>query len=376
MRNLAHIEKITWLKPIEGADNIELAGVLGWQCIVKKDEFKIGDLCVYIEIDSVVDKKNPNFQFLEKKNWRIKTMKMRGVISQGILFPLSILPNRKKYVVGDDVTKILKIKKIEDEPIKTTHGSASQSKQLHKKLYKNPALKQLVKYKWFRNILARHLNHDKSQTYFPNWITKTDETRLQNMPNILDTCVDKPMIVTEKVDGTSTTFGLKKIGKKKYDFAICSRNRRLKTQSKDGVLDKSIYCEIAKKYDVYLILQQLLADYSATKVVLQGETIGEGIQGNKYDLKGIDFYGFNLVIDGKRIDSVTASNIAKELGIKWVPILDTQFHLLPTVEEMIAFADGKSKISDTLREGLVIRDYDNNVSFKCISNKFLLKHNL
>ena len=110
--------------------------------------------------------------------------------------------------------------------------------------------------------------------------------------------------------------------------------------------------------------------------MLQGETIGESIQKNKYGLRGIDFYAFNLVIDGKRLDSSKAVDIMKEFGIKWVPILSDNFTLLPTVEEMIAYADGKSTIADTLREGLVIRDHDNTVSFKCISNEFLLKHNI
>ena len=120
----------------------------------------------------------------------------------------------------------------------------------------------------------------------------------------------------------------------------------------------------------------LMQRFNATTVVLQGETIGEGIQKNKYNIKGFDFYAFNLVIDGKKIDSCKATDIVNEFGIKWVPIISSSFKLLPTVEEMILFADGQSKICDTLREGLVIRDHDNTTSFKCISNQFLLKHNI
>lgn len=116
--------------------------------------------------------------------------------------------------------------------------------------------------------------------------------------------------------------------------------------------------------------------YGATTVVLQGETIGEGIQKNKYGLKGIDFYSFNLVIDGVKMDSSIATDVMHDFGIKWVPILNADFKLLPTVDEMIAYADGKSTLYDTLREGVVIRDHDNTISFKCISNQFLLKHNL
>lgn len=121
---------------------------------------------------------------------------------------------------------------------------------------------------------------------------------------------------------------------------------------------------------------KILEKYNATTVVLQGETIGEGIQKNKYGLKGIDFYAFNLVIDGVKMDSSIATDVMHDFGIKWVPIIKADFKLFPTVDEMIAYADGKSVLCDTLREGVVIRDHHNTTSFKCISNKFLLKHNL
>ena len=116
--------------------------------------------------------------------------------------------------------------------------------------------------------------------------------------------------------------------------------------------------------------------FHATTIVLQGETIGESIQKNKYNITGRDFYAFNLVVDGKRIDSSLATDIMHEYGIKWVPIITAKFTLLPTVDAMIEYADGQSVICDTLREGVVIRDHDNTISFKCISNKFLLKHNI
>lgn len=377
MRKLAHIEKIEWLEPIEGADRIELAGVMGWQCIVKKSEFKVGDLCVYIEIDSIVDKDNPDFAFLEKRNYRIKTMKMKGVISQGIVFPLSILPINREYRIGDDVTSVLKITQVEDEVPKPKPSSSMQSiKQRHKKLFKNKVFQKLMRHKWFRTIAIRLLSPKKKTPKFPDWIIKTDEVRLQNMPNVLEEYKGKPMIVTEKLDGTSTSFGLKRVKRNEYDFAVCSRNVRQLTPSQKSYYDENVYYEIANKYDIRNVLLKLLKDNNATTVVLQGETIGEGIQKNKYGIKGFDFYGFNLVIDGKKVDSTVASHMVKEFGIKWVPILETEFMLLPTVNEMIDFADGTSKIADTLREGLVIRDHENTTSFKCISNKFLLKHNI
>lgn len=377
MRKLAHIEKIEWKRSIEGADRIELVGVLGWQCIAKVSEFNIGDLCVYIEIDSIVDKDNPDFAFLEKRNYKIKTMKMKGVLSQGIVFPLSILPNDKPYKVGDDVTSVLKITQIEDEIPKPRVANSLQSiKQRHKKLFKNKLFLWFMKYRWFKRAAIKILTPKKKPKQFPNWIVKTDEVRLQNMPFVLEEYKDKPMILTEKLDGTSTSFGLKKIKKRKFDFAVCSRNVRQEDIKQQTYFEDNVYHIIAQKYDIKNALMQILREYNATTVVLQGETIGEAIQKNKYGLIGIDFYGFNLVIDGKKIDSSKATDIVHRFGIKWVPIINASFNLLPTVDEMIAYADGKSVIADTLREGLVIRDHDNTISFKCISNQFLLKHNI
>ncbi len=378
MRKLAHIEKIEWKRPIEGADRIELVGVLGWQCIAKKDEFQVGDFCVYIEIDSIVDKTNPDFEFLEKKNYKIKTMKMKGVISQGIVFPLSILHSGTMYEIGDDVTEVLKITQVEDDvPKQREYSPADRLRQTHKKLYKNKVFKWFMKFKWFRAIAFKLLLPKKNKAKsFPSWIVKTDETRLQNMPFVLETYKDKPMVVTEKLDGTSTTFGLRKEKKRKYDFAVCSRNVRQADIQQKCYYEDNVYHQIAIKYDIRKVLEHILEEYNATTVVLQGETIGEAIQKNKYGLKGIDFYAFNLIIDGVKMDSSKATDVVHKYGIKWVPIISANYILLPTVEEMIEYADGKSIIYDTEREGVVIRDHNNTVSFKCISNQFLLKHNL
>ena len=158
MRKLAHIETISWLRPIEGADKIELAGILGWQCIVKKGEFKVGDLAVYVEIDSIMPADNPDFAFLEPRHYKIKTMKMRGVVSQGIIFPLSVLHDDKTHEVGEDVTDMLKIKQIEDDiPMhrKRERDPMLVLKQRHKKLFKNKVFLWLCDLSGLRQSLAR-----------------------------------------------------------------------------------------------------------------------------------------------------------------------------------------------------------------------------
>jgi hypothetical protein len=376
MRSLAHIETVTNIRPIDGCDNIVQCNVLGWNVIIKKGEFDEGDKCVYIEIDSIVPKDNPDFAFLEKKHYKIKTMKMKGTISQGIVFPMSILHTDKEFNIGDDVTEILKITQIEDEVPATQSVSREQRekqfKAKHKKFFSNPIVKYLMKYSWFRKIVYSFIPKKKTKKHgYPSYIVKTDEVRLQNMPWVLKSCKDIPMIVTEKLDGTSSTFGLQRIKKNKFDFAVCSRNMRQNTPDMPNV-----YWEMAFKYDIENVLKSIQAIYNANTVVIQGETIGEGIQKNKYGIKGHDLYVFNLIIDGNRINSITAREILKDYGMKFVPILVNDFILLDSVDEMINYADGKSMLCDTLREGVVIRNYDKNVSFKCISNKFLLKHNL
>ena len=383
MRKLAHIETVTNIRPIAGCDNIVQCNVLGWNVIIKKDEFKEGDKCVYIEIDSICPSDNPDFAFLEKKHYKIKTMKMKGTISQGIVFPMSILHSDKDFNIGDDVTDLLKITEIEDEVPDTRSINKDQRqkqfKAKHKKFFKNPIVKHLMKYSLFRKIVFLFMPKKKNKKYgFPSYIVKTDEVRLQNMPWVLESCKETPMIVTEKLDGTSSTYGLQRIKKNKFDFAVCSRNVRQETPDKVCYYADmpNVYWEMAIKYDIENILKDLQKKYNADTVVIQGETIGEGIQKNKYSIKGHDLYVFNLVINGKRVDSVKAREIVNEYNLKFVPILDESFILLDNVDDMITYADGKSQICDTLREGVVIRNYDKNISFKCISNKFLLKHNI
>lgn len=381
MRKLAHIEMVTNIRPIEGYDRVEQVNILGWNVIVQKGQFKEGDMAVYIEIDSIVPSDNPNFAFLEKRHYRIKTQKMCKTVSQGIVFPMNILPSGN-YKIGDDVTKILRITEIEDEVPKQTISREQREKQFkarHRKFFSNPIVKYFMKYNWFRKFIFAFIPKKKKKlTTFPSYIIKTDETRLQNMPWVLESCKDIPMIITEKLDGTSSTFGLQRVKKNKFDFAVCSRNVRQDTPDRKCYYENmpNVYWEMANKYDIENVLKDIQKKCDADTVVIQGETIGEGIQKNKYKIKGHDLYVFNLIINGERIDSVKAKEIVGEYNMNFVPILDANFKLLDTVDEMITYADGKSAIYDTLREGIVIRNYDKNVSFKCISNKFLLKHNL
>lgn len=359
MRQLASIQMIEHIEPIEGKDRIVLASVLGWRVIVKKDEFAVGDKCVYCEIDSVLPEKE-EFEFLRKDNFRIRTMKMAGVYSQGICFPLSILP-KGNYNIGDDVTDIIGVKKwepMEDERWWKELKAEPKKKKWYEKLF-------LMKFKWYRRLIR--YNNRASRSSFPDFVSKTDETRIQAAPFYLNDR-DRKYIATEKVDGTSGTFVLvrhkHKFRKDTFEYMVCSRNMRLKK-------DNSIYWAVSDKYMIEMALHNLIGNRDW--VCIQGECIGPKIQKNKYGLTEPRLYVFNLIYPEGRMGSIEAKGLLETRGFNFVPIVNANFSLPETVDEMIAMADGMSQLAHTEREGLVIRSKDGKTSFKAVSNAFLTK---
>lgn len=360
MRKLASIKQVSDIHPIEGKDRIVLAIIDGWSVIVKKDEFNIGDKCVYIEIDSILPNR-PEFDFLRKNNFRIKTMKMGGVISQGICFPLSILPKKKKgeYELEEDVTAVIGIKQYEKtmdkEPVESTN--IVRTKRYPRFLMRIP---------WFRKLVSSK----KDASNFPSFISKTDETRIQNTPFILND--KRGWVVTEKIDGQSGTFCLVRhksktpFKKDKYEYIVCSRNRRLVTK------DNSSYWRVSDRYKIEDILKNMIGDNKW--VALQGECIAANVQGNKYKVTEPDLYVFNLIFPSGRMSSLTASTICEQHGLNFVPILATDYKLPDTVNEVLEYAHGKSKLCDVLREGVVCRSTDGKQSFKAVDPLYLLKY--
>lgn len=358
-RALAHVEEINSIIPIEGKDRIVLATVLGWTVIVQKD-FKVGDKVVFAEIDSVFPEK-PEFEFLRSKKFRIKTMKMAGVISQGIVFPLSILPEGE-YNIGDDVTNILGITQY--EPTMDKEETDTENTKISTKKY--PEF--LMRMAWFRKLVLPK----KQAKGFPNFISKTDETRIQNAPFYLN--MDCKWIATEKVDGQSGSFTLQRVkgkhfwNKDTYDFAVCSRNLRKWKK------DTSSFWSVAEKYNIEEVLHKLIGNNEW--VAIQGECVASNVQGNKYHVTEPDLYVFNLIYPSGRVGSVEAKKIINNLGLKFVPILseDAQIKGM-TVPEVLEYATGKSQLYDILREGIVFRSEDGKQSFKAVSPEFLLKNN-
>lgn len=356
MRKLASIKAISSILPIEGKDKIVLAMVDGWSVIVRKDEFQVGDRCVYIEIDSVLPDK-PEFEFLKPRGFRIKTLKMGGVLSQGICFPLTILPKKHKgdYELNEDVTDVIGV---------TQYEATLDVDPTPKSKRQYP--KWLMRFGWFRKLV---LPKPKSKG-FPTFISKTDEVRIQNIPSVLE---DKqPWIATEKVDGQSGSFCLVRHKSKipflkdKLEYIVCSRNCRLWEK------DNSSYWRVSDKYKIKDFLQSIIG--TNAWVAIQGECVAPNVQGNKYKVKEPDLYVFNLITPSGRLGSLEAKRVCENGGLKFVPIVDTNYILPDTVSEVLSYANGQSIVGDTLREGIVFRSLDGKNSFKAVDPLFLLKY--
>ena len=249
-RKLASVQKIVNIEPIPSADLIEKATVLGWEIVIgKKDNFKVGDLVVYIETDSIVPER-PEYEFLRDRKFRVRTIKLKKQISQGLVLPLSVLGNQYdtwhkvvEYQEGDDVTALIGVRKYDPE------GDAEQ-KLIDEKVSrsKSKLTKFLSKYPWYRRIFMTK----KSRGGFPKFIHKTDEDRIQLFPHICENEKDTIFSVTEKIDGQSGTWFLVKNHNRflwfgeKYIFGVCSRNLYLPKPN------NSSYWTVAKKYGILL----------------------------------------------------------------------------------------------------------------------------
>ena len=361
-RHLATIRKIKELRPIPNADRIEVAVIDGWECIVNKsDGFKVGDFVIYIEIDSVLPPK-PEFSFMEKYKYRVKTIKLRGQVSQGLVLPTTVL-GEGIYQVGADVTEKLGIKKYDPE--------AAREKAWYQKLGQGCKvefpwwLKPFKRIPFIRNWWIRK---HKTIDDFPSFIKKTDEERIQNLPILFEDIKKKGVVltVTEKMDGTSATYFLHD-GK----FGVCSRNKWLLKE------DDSPYWAVAKENHIEEVLRNL-AGFGSNKglYVLQGEIIGHGIQKNKYHLSGFMFMPFNLIINHKRLPYEQMKNALEPTSLNCVPFLENK--VIPAeweIQDIVNHAKGTSLYRDgrEQREGIVCRNEAQHISFKVINPDFLLK---
>lgn len=368
MRNLASIQKIIDIQPIPGADKIVLASVLGWKVIAKKGEFQIGDKCVYFEVDSILPK-IPAYFILERYNFRVKTIRMRGVYSQGLALPFSSFPDKELSTLdeGSDLTELLGVTKYDPGAIVEKNETSFEKE----KAWFVP----LLKYAWFRKYVLPHLPKKEKGNFPTHLIAKSDETRIQNIPSILSKYVGQTFIMTEKLEGCSSLFGLEKKSWFRKTFYVCSRELRKLH------VDKSVWWEIYNQEEMNEVLLTLNSLFPAKAWLIQGEIIGEKIQGNFYNIKGNQFYVYRL----KKIEkddteifynAINGYKLLRNFGLNWVPILgEITIQEGQTVESILEMADGVSKLFPTSREGIVFSlKSDPTISFKAVSNKYLIEH--
>lgn len=403
-RELVYISKVEDIRPIEGKDRVECAVVGGWTVMVRKGQFEVGDLGIYFEIDSKVPETEP-FEFLASKHYRIKTQKYGNFYSQGLLMhpndfgwevqiePLGgvrtevIIDDEGKPHYEDDESRFLteklgvvySVAEDNERKSKAVDKYQKMAQRMDKKFSKQPYI-WLMRRMWGKKFLYFIYGKASDTQGFPNWVTQTDEERVENMTYIFDN--KDPWVATEKIDGTSTTFTMKRTGKKRepYIFIVCSRNVafvKLDTQLFSG---NNVYTEMAEKYNIEAHMKDMLETHPEWKfVTIQGETYGRGIQKNTYDIDDHRFMAFNIVTSDKgRWDTLSMAKYLEAYDIPCVPIVDTTYILPDTIEELREYVHSKpSVVNGKLREGIVFRQVEQKtgriLSFKCVDPDYLIK---
>lgn len=353
MSNLASAQKIIRLDPIEGADKIEKATVLGWEIVVKKGEFKGGDLVAYIQIDTVVPE-TEQFEFLRERQFRVRTIKLRKQISQGLVVPLPA----GNWTEGDDLTSALGVRKFEK-------GGEVPWVQLRKPKVWYKRWWYIVKFNYLVKLFPGMQTFNRNR--FPTHLVPiTDEERIQNIPGVLERYKGKLFYYTEKLDGSSITIirDRKWTGKPKY--RICSRRFELFN-------DRNEWHQVFYSTNFARHIEKLVERFGTAKIIVQGEYIGKP-QGNRYKLEQNEIRLFNIYVNGKRLLPGDFHDACLNLDIPHCPRLGAG-NLDYDLPGILSAAEGKSVLhGKTEREGLVFRCADDGLSFKVISNKYLLEN--
>lgn len=352
--NLASVQRIIDIKPIEGADNIVTAYVLGWQVVIKKDEFKIGDLCTYIQIDTVVPE-TEYFDFLRERKYRVRTIKLRKQISQGLIIPLPA----GKWKEGDDVTDIIGVKKYEKPD---NNPERYEKPRIPKKWHKKAIY--LFKYNFLYKLFPA-LKRKQRSPFPKHLVSITDEERIQNMPQVLKAYNGKLFVVSYKLDGSSITIIHSKIlGKSR--FRICSRKFELHDKKNDWY---RVFNDTDFKYEIL----KLVNHFDTNDIIVQGEAIGK-FNGNHHNVKE-QIRLFNIYVKGKRLNQKDFIDTCLKLNIPHCPLYK-EVILNHTLESILKESEIKDCINPHVdAEGLVWRCVDDNLSFKVINNRYLLKNN-
>lgn len=369
-RKLVSIQRIHRIDPIAKADAIECVTIHGWELVAKKGEFAVGDLCCFFEIDSFLPE-DPRYEFLKdlknhqgRKGYRIKTIRLRGQVSQGLALPLCMFPEITNPIEFDEITDLLNVIKYDNSIAQSDH---------------KPGLKA-----------------GSTAGKFPHFIPKTDQERIQNLSDWFTRYSDVEWEETLKLDGSSCTmyniekppslwqrirgfFGLPVISN---HFGVCSRNLEIKrsdnyvktftNSDKESTYQSSDFWRMAHLYNVEW---HLPIGYA-----IQGELIGPRIQANHEKVEGLDFFIFDVydILNSRYLTPLERSDFVSTYLplMKHVPVLNTTvriFEVCPDVKSLLTRVQGQSMNPGTISEGRVYKSLDGTKSFKCINNDFLLK---
>ena len=405
VRELAYLTIVDAIEPIEGKDRVEAAVIGGWKTMVKKGAFNPGDIGIYFEVDSKLPEK-PEYEFTAKYHYKIKTQKFKQFYSQGLLMHPNDIGWEVVNVGGNQAVKDDKgeIHFVDAETrfltkqLGVTYAVAEDNRRKgsgpdkyakmakrHPNLFKKKPVRWLMKRTWGKKLMFFFFGKSKDKRNWPQWVVKTDEERVQNMPWVFSDpdWHDATWFATEKIDGSSTTFTIKRgTGFSKDTYYVCSRNVCFDTPEKEGkcYYDTNIYTEMAEKYNIQTKIKAMLHENSDLDfVTIQGETYGAGVQKRDYSIKDHDFMAFNVIFgykDGtrKRLNPREMTDYLKPFAIPCIPIISGSFKLPDTCDELLKIAEGNSAVDGLPREGIVFRDVNGERSFKAVSNPFLVKY--
>lgn len=338
MRQLATVRTITEINPIPNADAIEVALLDGWKVVIRKGEFEVGESVVYLEIDSWVPHKLAPFLSKGKQpkeyegiqGERLRTAKLRGQVSQGLLLKIHYDQPGGYVRIGDDTFV---------------------------RLFHEDLTGQLGVVKWEPPIPAQ-MQGLASGLFPTHLIPETDQECVQNLVNEIafESSAQNLFEVTMKLDGSSCT-----IFRHKGKLRVCSRNMELKVCPEN---EQNTFVRMAQKY----------SDVIRDNIVIQGEVMGPGIQRNREGLKDHELFIFDMCdIEQQRYFTPGERlNYAMKNDIPHVPVINEAQAIPDTVDEILEYADIPS-MNHKIAEGLVFKRLDGLFSFKAINNKFLLK---
>ena len=398
-RELAYVVIIEGIEPIPGYDRVEHAIVGGWRVIVQKDQFKVGDPAIYFEIDSRVPADMECFAFLEKRHYKIKTLKMCKTISQGLLMHAYDFgwtnywdESNKEWGIKDNdeylhystgetrfLTQKLGVTYAEDEDNQRKSAPVDKYKKMaqrHQKLFKKPFIRWMMRHEWGRKLLFVFFGKKKdNKNGWPSHIAaRTDVERIQNCIWLLN---DKqPYVASEKVDGSSFSAMAERGRFGKIKYYVCSRNVVFDNPNAECFYNTNIYFEAWDKYNLKEIITKILNDYNLPNVAIQAEIYGNDVQKRDYSIKEHRMAVFHIVSNGVKFSMDKVVEICEKYGLPHVPIVDDNYIFPDTIEELQEYVEGEpSKIDGLAREGIVFYDKATGAQYvKFVSPNFLMKY--